>query len=348
MNQDRQDLIAGRVRASFLPRAHRALDDRVYDLEVRGVECQHDVRLAAGRPDIRRETHVVLHVARANELVRVVVSFELGEEVLWRLAEHVDQHVDATTVRHADDDLLQPGGPAFLDQIIEHGDQALAALERKALLPDVFGVQITLDALRGAQPLQDRAPLVVRQRIVQHPVLEALANPHALPTPRQVREVGTHVAAVDALERRDDIREAHLAVPGAREPTGVELRLHVGLGQSQVLEPEHRRDAALRELERVEMRDLVAPESVYLDQARHGGLFLAGDRPADGLRRRQARGRRAFGQPLAHRAMRGRRDRLFGREMFEECPPVIGHRRRIGNELVVQFLDVRCVAAEQR
>ena len=49
----------------MLARAHRALDDRIDGLEVRRVEREGHVHVAAGRAHVARETLVVLHVAAA-------------------------------------------------------------------------------------------------------------------------------------------------------------------------------------------------------------------------------------------------------------------------------------------
>jgi hypothetical protein len=72
---------------------------------------------------------------------------ELGEQVLGHLAQGVDQHVQAAAVGHADHDLLHALAAAALDHLVHRGDEALAALEREALLADVLGVQVALQAL---------------------------------------------------------------------------------------------------------------------------------------------------------------------------------------------------------
>ena len=42
-----------------------------------------------------------------------------------------------------------------LDELVHRGDEALAAFEREALLADVLGVQVALEAFGGGQPLED-------------------------------------------------------------------------------------------------------------------------------------------------------------------------------------------------
>ena len=58
-------------------------------------------------------------------------------------------------MRHADDDLLHALAAGALDELVHRGDEALAALEREALLADVLGVQVALEPFGGGQPLED-------------------------------------------------------------------------------------------------------------------------------------------------------------------------------------------------
>ena len=44
-----------------------------------------------------------------------------------------------------------PSLPRFLHQLIEQRDEAVAALQREALLTDVLGVQIALQAFGGRE-----------------------------------------------------------------------------------------------------------------------------------------------------------------------------------------------------
>ena len=44
---------------------------------------------------------------------------------------------------------LDAGRAAHLDKIVQQRDQRIGALEREALLADVLGVQVALEAFRG-------------------------------------------------------------------------------------------------------------------------------------------------------------------------------------------------------
>ncbi len=65
-------------------------------------------------------------------------------------------------MRHADDHFLDAGRAAVLDQVIQQRDERIAAFEREALLADVLGVQVALQALRGGELPEDVALLLAR------------------------------------------------------------------------------------------------------------------------------------------------------------------------------------------
>jgi hypothetical protein len=56
---------------------------------------------------------------------------------------------------HADHDLLHAFFARELNELIHRGDEGLATFKRKALLADVLGVQVALQAFRGRQAVQD-------------------------------------------------------------------------------------------------------------------------------------------------------------------------------------------------
>ena len=200
MHQHRQHLDALLVIAALLPRPYRAFDNRVDDLEMRRVESERDVHVAAGGLHVGGEALVILDVAGALQLVEVVITLELFKQLFGRLAENIDEYVDAAAVRHADDDLVNPGGTALVNQVVEHRDQAVAALEREALLADVACVQVALDALSTGQLLEDRQPLLVAERPGNHVVLKVLTKPEPLPRAGDVRKLDRRFAAIDGPE----------------------------------------------------------------------------------------------------------------------------------------------------
>jgi hypothetical protein len=79
VHQHRHNPLAGTVAAAVLPGPHRALDHRVDDLQMRGVEGQGQMEVAAGRANVGREPHVIFHVTGTAPGLGVVVPLELRE-----------------------------------------------------------------------------------------------------------------------------------------------------------------------------------------------------------------------------------------------------------------------------
>ena len=83
------------------------------------------------------------------------MTFKLGEQITGHLAHDVHKHIQATTVRHTDNDFLDTRFTGMVHKLVHRSDKALASLERKALLSDVFCMEITLKAFGLGQLLQN-------------------------------------------------------------------------------------------------------------------------------------------------------------------------------------------------
>ena len=155
---------------------------------MRGIERQRDVHIAGCGLQIGGKSLVVLDVARAAQLGQIVLALEFAEQILGRLAEQVHQHIEPAAMRHADDGLLDARLAAVLHQIVEQGDQTVAALEREALLADVLGVQVALQAFRRGQ-LPENVLLLLGAEAALHAChLETVLQPQALFGVRHVRK----------------------------------------------------------------------------------------------------------------------------------------------------------------
>src|SRR3546814_2612508 len=97
------------------------------------LEGEREVDRAAWRGDVGREAHVVLHVAGMGAVGFGVfeLALELVEQLARRLAERVDQHVEAAAVGHADDDVLDPVVAGAAADVVQQRDHRIAALERE-------------------------------------------------------------------------------------------------------------------------------------------------------------------------------------------------------------------------
>src|SRR5690606_3343938 len=147
-----------------------------------------------------------------------------------------------------------------LDEIVEHRNHRLAALEREALLAHVLRVQVSLDAFGAREAAQDLELLLLRDLPMGTAVLEALAQPKPLARTRDVRELGRELAAVDLAQQREDILQLHASVAGSGQAARIELAVEVGRLDTEKIELQDRGRMPLPQAERIQIRNLVAAE----------------------------------------------------------------------------------------
>ncbi len=269
---------------------------------------------------------MVLDVARALELLQVVLALEFREQRRRRLAEHVDQHVQPAAMRHAEDDVFHALRAAGLDDVLEQRDQAVAALERKALLRRVARREIALEALRHRQVPQDVPALVHRKRLAHAADLEVLLQPQALGLVRHVRELGADRAAVDVPELGDDLAQLEPRLDRLVAAAGQELGVEVGLAQPEVIESQHLRDRSNRETERVDAGDQVAAVGIDLDQPGDRALLGRDGIAGSGARRGRTAGRPRHDEGSTRQPWRGGRAPRPGAHAQRRSPPDPGWR----------------------
>src|SRR5690606_35360901 len=159
--------------------------------------------------DVAREALVVLDVARALQMVRVVVSLELGDDLLRRFADHVHQNVQAAAMRNADDNLLNAGLASLLNEIVQHRNEAIAAFQREALLGRVLRREVQLEPFRSRQMPQDGLALLGGETMAQTALEETALQPEPLGRVRHMGKFGTDGAAPDLAQQRDEVAQLH-------------------------------------------------------------------------------------------------------------------------------------------
>ena len=123
---------------------------------------------------------------------------------------------------------------------------------------------------------------------------------------------------------------------------------HVRLGQTEIVELQDAGHLPHHQAERVQVRDLVAAQTIDLDHARYGGLFLGrrGDRAASGYDDAAFGRRRRIEQALADRAVSD-----LGRTVTDRAEvfsPAFGYGVWIFEIALVHRLDRGRIAAEER
>src|SRR6185312_3201329 len=89
--------------------ANAALDHGIDDFERAWMGREREMHGAAiGGGHIGRETEVIFDIAVAAERIGQKVVFELGKDLLERLAKNIGKHVEAAAMGHAEDKFLRP------------------------------------------------------------------------------------------------------------------------------------------------------------------------------------------------------------------------------------------------
>src|SRR5690606_22804015 len=191
---NRQDFVADRVVTTILTGAHRALDHGRNDLQVGRVERHRQVNFATGSHHVGGKPLVILDVAGAQAFD--LLALEFVEQVARVFTEGIDQHVQAATVGHANDDFLETIRTRTLDDLIHHRDQAFTAFETKTLGTRVLGAQVFLQAFSCSQTLEQVALNVSREGRTTTYAFQTLGKPVALLGINDVVEFGTNGAAI--------------------------------------------------------------------------------------------------------------------------------------------------------
>ena len=228
MQEEGEHLGTVLVERRVLPGPGHPFDHRVDGLEVARVGRQLD---GDGRPvppgELAGRSDVVLHVPRALDGLRIDVTLELPEHPGVALPDDVHQHVQPAAVGHPHDHVLDPGPAGVFQEEVEHGDQALRALQREPLVPHVLRVQETLEAFGGVQALED-VPLVVWVDLPRDP-FHPFLDPALLVGLLDVHVLDADRPAVGVAEQAERVPERHHVAAG--QPVHVELAVEVPDGQ---------------------------------------------------------------------------------------------------------------------
>ncbi len=146
---------------------------------------------------------MILHVTGA-QLVHLL-AFELVEQLARVLAEGIDQHVQATTVGHPDDDFLGAVGAGALNHLVQHRDQAFATFKAETLGAWVLGAQVFLQTFACGDALEQVGLHVGGEFRTATHAFQALLEPAALLGIDDVGELGANGATICLLERIEDV-----------------------------------------------------------------------------------------------------------------------------------------------
>ena len=349
VHQNWQHLQALGVGATVHAGAHGPFHDGIDDFKVRGVESQAQMHRATRRGHIRAEALVILDITAGQVFWRCVIK--LGKQIGRHLAQGVDQHIQASAVRHTDHDFLQADSAAALNQLIHRSDKTLATLERKTFLPDVLGMQKALQSFGRRQTIKDVLLLFRTEIGFGANALELLLPPALLILVGDVHVLGTDGAAVGLTQRVHQLAQTHRLF--AKEGVaGVEHGFLIGVAETVERGIELRNLVALGPFQGVQIGPARAHRAVGRNQllcrrslAPHFGVTAGQHDPGSAMLGTIGKSvdDGKVGHILAAAAIE-RRDMLQG---IKIVAPAVGHTARVGQVVFVHFLNVRCVAAKQ-
>ena len=130
---------------------------------------------------------------------------ELREDLRVRLVEHVRHHVQAAAVRHADQDVPDPGLGRLADHLVQHRDEHVEPLDREAGLAGEGALQEALERLDLRQPIEQGSRVDRIGRRAETPGFGRLPQPLALRRHEHVRVVVAGRRTVDPTQRLDGV-----------------------------------------------------------------------------------------------------------------------------------------------
>src|SRR5690606_27350570 len=271
MNADRHYLVTSGILAAILTGTHRPFHHRRDDFQVRGVERQRQMHFTAGGHDVRGKALVVLHITGAQ--VDHLLAFELVEQITRVLAQGVDQHVEAATVGHAQNHLIDTVGAGTLDDLVEHRNQALAAFHTKAFGTGIFGAQVLFQAFGRGQALKQMALALHRVLRLAAYAFQTLLEPATLVGIDNVHVFSTVGAAIGRFQRIEDFAKGSFFLADIQF-AGTEHSVQVGIGQTVLGQYQISDLFPLPQTQRVKGRCLMAPHPIGLNQAQNAYLLL--------------------------------------------------------------------------
>ena len=272
VDQDRQHLVAGGISAALLACADRSFDHGVDDLEMGGIEREHEMERSARRLHRGGEAEVVLDVAGAD--CGVDLAFELSEQRPGMLAEDVHQHVEPPAMGHADHRLAHPAAPGVLNDFVEERNEVLAAFERESFLTDILAMQVVLELAGRGDPAQDVALLVRVEARPPPASLESFLDPPLLLGGGEVGHLGADGSAVGVAQQLVDLAQGRLRLADV-EGADVEHRGPGRLRRSRSAPvPEVGNRRPLVDLDGVDVRATVAAVPVGVDERHDPHLLL--------------------------------------------------------------------------
>ena len=287
---------------------------------------------------------MILDIA-SGQVLRLL-AFELVEQHRRLLAKRIHEHIQAATMSHADNDLVDTTSAGHANEFVHRDDQRFAAFQREAFLANVARMQVAFECFGSSQTFEHPLPLVGRVAWLRVDSFQTILNPAFFGNRADVHVLDANRAAIRRLQGVVDLAEGRV-VGRTLERTGVEHCVQVGIGEPVVGWIELRDIRARGALERIEVGPAIADEAVGGDHLQDAHLLPV-------VHRCHGRGPvasfpRLLGEGVDHRQMRhitGDVTRQL-RQLVEVVAPLLGNGTGIVEIVFVQLLDEGRVATKE-
>ena len=201
MDQQRQHRGAGLgVAQLMLLGARLAQHHRIDDFQMRGIGGQRQMHLVAVEFAVGGGAQMIFDVARAFDFGRIGgAALEFMEQLAIGLAHHIDQHIQAAAMGHAQHDFLHAQLAAALDDLLQRRNGGFAAIQAEALGADKTVGGEFLEAFGLDQLVEDRLLAFGGEFDVLVRPLDAALQPVLLLGIVDVHEFIADAAAIGAL-----------------------------------------------------------------------------------------------------------------------------------------------------
>ncbi len=236
-----------------------------------GIEGEGKVNNAAQGLHVGTEALVIFHVAGEAVVHPGDVVGKLLKQDAGGLAHDVGEEVEASAVRHADNDFRNALRTRPLNRFVDERNKGLSALQREAFFAGKFRVEISFHAFRRDQRPQQFSALVGFQffagpggfdAALQPVFLVGIGNRHILKANR---------SGVGLAQQLHNVAELH--VVGSHQIPGVEHQIHVGVRQTERLGVQVADLRLNTQVDRIGLGAHVPENAVGLNQTQHRRLF---------------------------------------------------------------------------
>ena len=181
---------------------HHGIDD----FQMRRVGGQRQMDLVAVELAVAGSAQMIFDVAGAFDIRRIGrAALEFMEQLAIGLAHHIDQHVQAAAMGHAEHHFVHAKLAAALDDLFQRRDGGLAAVQAETLGADKAVGGEFLEAFRLDQLVEDGLLAFRREGDLVAGILDAALQPALLLGIVDVHEFIADAAAIDAAQLFDQL-----------------------------------------------------------------------------------------------------------------------------------------------